>query len=360
MLRSTILMFVFFVLLITSCGERDRSSSDVRLDVAEELLCEYPDSALALLRSIDVSSISTKSDYARYALLKVQAQWTSEGLVDNAALIDVALNFYQDNHDPGMMTRSLVYKGIVLDRAGNDTVAIDFYCKAQENSDTALVPTMDIEEHRNRCLSIVSQEMKKLKAKRERSERNEKLINIIIILLFIALLFKVMRMRLQAKQNLEHIKQLQLENNEAKVELLSRLEKETKLKGVLSAQIENIRELIDMSYRYSGSPATFMKRFQEKVKRTKLPDDFWKDLRFFIDNNYNNVITRLEQLHPSLSEDELYLIGLMCCGFSYTEIAICMGYSNVCSANTKRARITRKLGLEEPLKDYIERLMTMK
>ena len=57
---------------------------------------------------------------------------------------------------------------------------------------------------------------------------------------------------------------------------------------------------------------------------------------------------------------KLYLIGLMCCGFSYTEIAICMGYSNVCSANTKRARITRKLGLAEPLKDYIDRLVSMK
>ena len=95
-MRSSILLFVFFVLFITSCGEHGRSSTDVRLNAAEELLCEYPDSALALLRSIDVDSISTKSEYARYALLKVQAQWTSEGLVDDAALIDVALNYYQD------------------------------------------------------------------------------------------------------------------------------------------------------------------------------------------------------------------------------------------------------------------------
>ncbi len=357
-MRSLILVFILFVLILTGCGEYNRSSADARLNAAEELLTEFPDSALALLRSIDVDSIETKSEYARYALLSVQAQWSSEGVIDDTTLIDVALNYYQDNHDPGRMIRSLVYKGIVLDRAGNDTVAIDFYCKAQENSDTALVPTMDIEEHRSRCLSIVNQEMEKLKAKRERSER--KLINIIIILLFIALLFKVMRLKLQTKQNLEQIRQLQLENDESKVELMSRLENETKLKSVLSTQIENIRELIEMSYRYSGSPATFMKRFQEKIKRTKLPDDFWKDLRFFIDNNYNNVISRLEQKHPSLTEDELYLVGLMCCGFSYTEIAICMGYSNVCSANTKRARITRKLRLEEPLKDYIDRLVAMK
>lgn len=359
-MRSSILLFVFLILFITSCGEHGRSSTDVRLNAAEELLCEYPDSALALLRSIDVSSISTKSDYARYALLKVQAQWTSEGLVDNAALIDVALNYYQDNHDAGRLTRTLIYKGVILDSIGDDIAAIDFYRRAQENSDTAFIQSMNIVEHRNRCLSIVNQEMIRLKSIQDKEARNSKLVNVIALLLLVALLFKLIRMRLQAKQNLEHIKQLQLENNEAKVELLSRLEKETKLKGVLSAQIENIRELIDMSYRYNGAPATFMKRFQEKVKRTKLPDDFWKDLRFFIDNNYNNVITRLEQLHPSLSEDELYLIGLMCCGFSYTEIAICMGYSNVCSANTKRARITRKLGLAEPLKDYIDWLVSMK
>lgn len=359
-MRSSILMFVFFVLLITSCGERDRSSADVRLNAAEELLCEYPDSALALLRSIDVDSISTKSEYARYALLKVQAQWTSEGLVDDTALIDVALNYYQDNYDAGRLTRSLIYKGVILDSIGDDNAAIDFYRKAQENSDTAFIQSMNIVEHRDRCLSIVTQEMARLKSIREKEARNSKLVNIIAILLLVALLFKLMRMRLQAKQNLEQIKQLQSANSEAKRELVSRLENETKLKSVLLAQIENIRELIDMSYRYSGSPATFMKRFQDKVKRTKLPDDFWKDLRFFVDNNYNNIITRLEQLHPSLSEDELYLIGLMCCGFSYTEIAICMGYSNVCSANTKRARITRKLGLAEPLKDYIDRLVSMK
>ncbi len=357
-MRGLIFIFIALsVLLSSSCTSHESTDTDARLEVAEELLSAYPDSALALLTSISIDSIENKSDYAHYSLLMTQAKWETDALEDEGGLLDFALEYYGDNHDPGKLTRSLVYKALILERAGNEPAALRYYIQAQENCDTAVSHDASMEMHRMRCISIVDREMAKVKDKSKSKDRQLLVLKIVFFLSIIVLMGKIVRMRLTARQNIILINRLRADSDNVKSQLIEKLEHETKLKNVLSSQIANIRDLIDLSYRLGGNPSAFMKRFHERVKITKLPDDFWKDLRFFVDCNYNNVITRLEKIYPNLTEDELYLIGLMCCGFSYTEIAICMGYTNVGSANTKRARIMKKMGLSEPLKDYIDRLI---
>ena len=137
------------------------------------------------------------------------------------------------------------------------------------------------------------------------------------------------------------------------------MDSESKLTLMLSEQYAAIKNLIDLSYRLGSKPDLFMKRFRELVIKTKMPDNLWKDFMYFVNLKYNNVIQRISEIHPSLKEEELYFISLVCCDFSYIEIAICMGYTNNNYVNNKKVRIAQKMGIDEPLKDYICRVIAM-
>lgn len=125
------------------------------------------------------------------------------------------------------------------------------------------------------------------------------------------------------------------------------------LQGILSQVIDNIRYFIDLSYRYNQQPGIFFNKFKERIKKTRLPDDFWKDFQYFVNSKYGNILSRLKERCSDLSDDELHIVGLMCCGYSYIEIAICMGYTNPNYVSTKKLRISKKLGISEPLKEFI-------
>ena len=125
------------------------------------------------------------------------------------------------------------------------------------------------------------------------------------------------------------------------------------LQGILSQVIDNIRYFIDLSHRYNQQPGIFFNKFKERIKKTRLPDDFWKDFQYFVNSKYGNILSRLKERCPDLSDDELHIVGLMCCGYSYIEIAICMGYTNPNYVSTKKLRISKKLGISEPLKGFI-------
>jgi hypothetical protein len=87
-----------------------------------------------------------------------------------------------------------------------------------------------------------------------------------------------------------------------------------------------------------------------KIKNDK---NFWSDLRFFVDENYNHIITDLSNKYCNLNNDDINFIALICCGFSYIEIAICLGYTNSDSAAVRKRRIAIKMGLDCTLDKFI-------
>ena len=151
------------------------------------------------------------------------------------------------------------------------------------------------------------------------------------------------------------MERLQIEGGRTAGQVLDNVAGDQQLQDILSRQIENIRSLIDLSYKYSERPGQFMTKFRERIEQGRLPDGFWGNLRYYVDSKYDNIITRLEQQHPSLTTDELYIMGLLCCGFTYADIAVCMGYSNINYVNTKKSRMAKKMGLHEPLSQYLRR-----
>lgn len=99
-----------------------------------------------------------------------------------------------------------------------------------------------------------------------------------------------------------------------------------------------------------------MKAFRQQIKTSKseLSSNLMKDIRLFVDLNYNNFISIISDKYPFLKDDELMIISLLRCGFSYIEISICMGYDNFDYVNTKKLRIAKKMGLTTSLKKFID------
>ena len=101
------------------------------------------------------------------------------------------------------------------------------------------------------------------------------------------------------------------------------------------------------------SPKVIRQRIKDTIGNV-VTKEFWTELRAYLDKN-DNIISNIA-LNPKITESDLHFIELSCCGFSYIEIAITMGYSpNYIS--TKRKEIAKKLGINIPLQDYISQLL---
>ena len=80
-------------------------------------------------------------------------------------------------------------------------------------------------------------------------------------------------------------------------------------------------------------------------------DDFWAELKSYLDKRYNGIISNIAS-KPNITEKDLKLIELECCGFSYLEIAMILDYSPR-YVFTKRKNIANKLGLDTTLQEHL-------
>ena len=103
------------------------------------------------------------------------------------------------------------------------------------------------------------------------------------------------------------------------------------------------------------SPAVIRQRIKQEINNVTDDDEFWRALRAYLDKNYNNVITKIAQ-SPELKKKDLKFIELCCCGFNYVEISITMGYDPK-YISQKRQEIAKKLKIDMPLMDYLNRIM---
>jgi hypothetical protein len=541
-MKKTVFLFIAALLLLTCCM---RGRYSARLVAADSLMNAHPDSAYAILKAISTDTLPSKADRAYYALLFTQAMYKNYDTIRSDSLINIAVNFFSDNHDREKYTRSLLYKGAALNDMGNLLDAMYYYKCAEANASLSdyenlgqinirmavlyhemeVDDNVDIEKFKKSlkyyektgnkkfqivclnsigciyrafqidsaykylfcalkeakemgdsgaifnniaCLSraywadslfdkcknyavfaikdgnrylynqdcyydaansyaklgkidsaeyyfnqinvantaedqisydmtcmeiernkgnyksalehlirsestfntlarnpvrnqllITEQQYDNQKNELEKAKSSKEKVLIIassIILLLIAWII-IVRKRAQMRNYQELIARLQEEKSESKISLLQNIDKESKLQSILQNQIVNIRDLIDLSFRYESKPSVFIKLFHEKMKYTKLPDSFWLDLRHYVNLCHNNVLTEIHGRFPSLNDDEMNLISLLCCDFSYIEITICMGYTNAHYVNNKKARIARKMGLSVSLKEYLDELI---
>ena len=112
-----IALFTVIALLICTMGSCDRPESR-RLQRAEAVMESAPDSALAILDSIDTATLTHASDRALYALLLTQGRIKTYEVLTDDSLISTAVRYYEDHGPDSNLMKSLFYQGDILEAVG--------------------------------------------------------------------------------------------------------------------------------------------------------------------------------------------------------------------------------------------------
>ena len=131
-----IALFTVIALLICTMGACDRPEYR-RLQRAEAVMESAPDSALAILDSIDTASLTHASDRALYALLLTQGRIKTYEVLTDDSLISNAVRYYEDHGPDSNLMKSLFYHGEILSNNREFSKAIIPSMRAREMSISA-------------------------------------------------------------------------------------------------------------------------------------------------------------------------------------------------------------------------------
>lgn len=126
------LVLIIGVVSILSCSEKEY---DQRLDDVESVIDERPDSALAIIKSIDTLSLKTNAIKARYSLLHAMALDKNYIDTTNVKVVLPAVNYYQKHGSWEERFKAYYYLGRIQYNASNDNAAAISYSKAESLAD---------------------------------------------------------------------------------------------------------------------------------------------------------------------------------------------------------------------------------
>ena len=98
-------------LFVVACGGRE---IDAKLDVAEAVMSERPDSALTILRTIDADKLYSPSRKARYSLVLSETYYYQALPIDNDSLTRVAYDYYISNKNSQIRARAMYQHAMVM------------------------------------------------------------------------------------------------------------------------------------------------------------------------------------------------------------------------------------------------------
>lgn len=129
MTKRFIPIWLVVLLLVVACGSDKHQLA--LLDSAETVMTTAPDTALALLDSIDSDRLS-RADNARYALLRSQALDKNYIDVTNDSLINIAVEYYQNSPNYRYKGMAYFYLSRVLKNNGQYEEAISSSVVAED------------------------------------------------------------------------------------------------------------------------------------------------------------------------------------------------------------------------------------
>ncbi len=128
-MKSTVGILILLLSLLASCGNGDTWQ---RMDTADSLIEQYPDSALTILQSIDSTKITGAKLRARHALLTIQARVKTyrNSISDTAAL--PLLDYYSDHGPDFDRMRAAFYKAEIYSALNNYQKQIFYLSQAED------------------------------------------------------------------------------------------------------------------------------------------------------------------------------------------------------------------------------------
>ncbi len=126
-----ILVVIVAVSFLAGCSRED-DAIQATLDNAERLMEDAPDSALALMESIDPASLKTDRGHALHALLLPRARYKNYIDETDDSLINIAVNYFTANGDEHRFMMALFQKGYICNNAQKRGEAVINYLEAEK------------------------------------------------------------------------------------------------------------------------------------------------------------------------------------------------------------------------------------
>lgn len=108
-MKNLLILLITLSLILASCTD---SATEQNLVHAEAIMEQHPDSALAILNSIDTAKLTSDKSRAKYALLATQASIKNRIVPPNDSLINTAVEYFKGTGGYDEM-KSLFYQGNV-------------------------------------------------------------------------------------------------------------------------------------------------------------------------------------------------------------------------------------------------------
>ena len=120
------------------------------------------------------------------------------------------------------------------------------------------------------------------------------------------------------------------------------------LRAIINQQIDAVHQLMAWSYQYDSEK--FAAKFKEMMTVPGTGDDsnYWSHLQALVNELHDNVLVKAqEEAGGTLTDSELNLLALYCCGFSRTVIMVTMGYKSIGTVYNKKMQIAKKLHVND-------------
>ncbi len=146
----------------------------------------------------------------------------------------------------------------------------------------------------------------------------------------------------------------QIRCNSARIEETDiKLKQLESLKATLNKHVLMMRKLIKLANSKSENPEYVKRKALNEILSDNISTDmFWKEMELFTDESYHGFVTEMRGKHKNLDEQEIRFLILLCCDFSYADIATIMGYSKD-FISVKRSRIIKKLAISIPFDFFL-------
>ena len=198
--------------------------------------------------------------------------------------------------------------------------------------------------------------------KNESRFKSAMLLATLLALGLLALAFMVWRYRSQLKMRQHEVEMLKgdLDGSLASLEQMQqrldsreqndegKKQQSDELRAIISKQIDAVHQLMTWSYQYDSDK--FAAKFKEMMTVPSVGDDsnYWSNLQTLVNELHDNVLAKAQEAAGgTLTESELNLLALYCCGFSRTVIMVTMGYNNIGTVYNKKIQIAKKLHVND-------------
>ncbi len=116
--------------ILASCSRSGGISK--QLEDVDSIIESHPDSALAMLKEIDMSKLQTQRDMAKHSLLLSMAMDKNKEFVTNFDVLQPAIDYYENNGSPTDRMRTQYYQARIYTNQKNDAMALKHYLRASD------------------------------------------------------------------------------------------------------------------------------------------------------------------------------------------------------------------------------------